>query len=99
MKMTMMINIDTLGTKLVEAIESKDKVRINAIISMMEDCLPDPIAVKWITEPVNISNIHNKLVEHMGVHPKLLMLKTRVPNRNRRAGLFVQVLKNAMTRV
>ena len=94
-----MVSIETIIEKLKEAIVAKDKTRtLLLVLQLKESVATDLVAVKWITQPVNLKDIHDSLVEHLGVPPKAMMVKHRVPNQQRRGLLFVQAIENGVRR-
>lgn len=55
--------------------------------------------VNSIVEPRVISSLHQRLNERLGVPPRAMMLKTRVPLRKQRALMFVKAMQNGVRRV
>lgn len=96
----MQISIETFSTMFDEAIENKDGERtLLLVLELKELVRNDPLAIKWITEPTNINHIHEQLVEHLEVPQKAMRLRNPIPNRQRRAWLFVEALENGIRRV
>lgn len=54
--------------------------------------------VNAIVEPRVISTLHQRLNERLGVPPRAMMLKTRVPLRRQRALMFVKAMQNGVRR-
>lgn len=85
--------IDTLK----ESILSKDKMKTEEVLtSMLEELNSNKDLVGIVTMPEVIAELHTLLIENLGVHPRSMLLKARVPNRNRRASLFVQAMLNGV---
>lgn len=82
-----------------EAILSKDQAAVLESLAELKVALNGNTAlVDQITSPPVITELHNMLVEHLGVHPRAMMLRARVPGRVRRAVLFVQAMENGVKR-
>lgn len=93
------VSIEIISKMLNEAIVAKDKIRVLTIVKMLSETIrKDPVAVKWFVAPSNLTGIHDLLVEHMDISPKMLMIKNRESNRQRRAFLMVQAMENAIKR-
>lgn len=83
-----------------ECIALKNIEKTNeALATLIEVVRRDAEAVKDVTEPSVISSLHRLLVDTFGVPPRAMFLKTRVPNRIRRAILFVQAMQNGMKKI
>lgn len=96
----MQISIEAVTKLLFEAIEAKDKVKtLGLVLQLKEQVRSDPVAVKWIADPTNLKKIHDALVEHLDVPPKAMMIKHRIPHRQRRALLFVEGIENGVRRI
>ena len=89
----------SLVETLKSSIESNDKEGVILVLDKLEEQVAqknNAELVKWVTEPQNITELHRMLIEHMNVIPRAMMLKTRVPNRYRRAFLFIKAMKNGV---
>lgn len=96
----MKISIETITKKLFEAIEEKNAHRTLAfVLELKESVRTDPVAVKWIADPTNLKRVHDALVEHLDVPPKAMMIKNRIPHRQRRALMFVEGIENGVRRI
>ena len=94
------VSIATVSELLEATILKKDLVKTLAIVLELKEKLRgDPVAVKWITEPSNIKNLQEMLTEHLEIPAKLMMLKNKMPNRQKRAHMFVQAMENGLRRV
>lgn len=92
-----------IGKLLIDAILSKDaKQTLMQIQQFKENMRNKEVGaeyVMWITEPVNLTNIHSKLVEILGIPPRLLSIRRMEMNRTQKAVLLVQAMENALKRV
>ncbi len=85
--------------KLKETILTKDSAAVLAALGELKNAINGNDAlVDEITNPTVITELHNMQVEQLGVHPRMMMLRTRVPGRVRRAVLFVQAMENGVKR-
>ena len=81
-----------------EAIESNSPKLVHAILKEIKADIEggDVNAIEHIATPVNITALHNDLVEKLGVNRRLLQLRGRVPNAAHRAALFTQAMINGV---
>lgn len=83
--------------KLKDLIKANDK---DATLKLMQEyqaeCLGDGDLFLIVTFPPVITELHKLLIDHMGVHPKAMMLKRRIENRKKRAYLFMQAMMNGV---
>lgn len=97
--MNITFSVETITEKLFEAIEAKDKQKtLLLIVQLKEAVKTDPAACKWVTEPLNLKEVHNSLIENLNVDPKAMRVKERITHRQRRALLFVQAIENGIRR-
>lgn len=90
---------DKLIEELYEVFEGNDLEAAHDKMEEVRDYLREsPHLIKWITEPVNITDLHKKLIENFEVPQKAMQLRHRVPNRTRRAMLFAQAMINGIKR-
>ena len=98
--MTTGISVETIVSMLNKAILDKDAVRALAIVIQLKEAMRiDPIAVKWITDPANLKSFHENLNEHLGVPQKMMMIRNRIPHRQKRAHLFAMAIENGIRKV
>ncbi len=81
-----------------EAIENGSKNQTMIVLDNLIENVNEDIALH-ITDPATITKLHEMLVEHLGVNPQAMKLKQRVPNRMRRAILFLRAMRNGVDRV
>lgn len=92
--------VDETLTILNESIEGGDVELTTEILEdLLQEALSNQYLAKWITEPANITKLHEDLVEHLGVHPRTMQLKDRIPHRQRRAVFFLKAMVNGVKRV
>ena len=97
---TINVSIGTIISLLEETIKDKNAMKTLALVlELKAKVLTDAETIKWITEPANIKNIHDLLVEHLEVPPKMMMLKTKISHKQKRANLFVQAIENGVRKV
>lgn len=98
--MTVTTNI---GTPLIDAINSKDAraslTEIQQYKNMMRDSSVGSEYVLWITEPVNLTNVHKTLADNLQVPPRLLAIRRSSMNRTQKAVLLTQAIETAIKRV
>lgn len=83
--------------KLEEAILTKDKEQVIAELLVVQDLvLTDAEAMAQILSPESVGKLHKMLEDNMGVNPRTMQLRARVPSRRKRAYLFVQVMINGV---
>jgi len=83
--------------KIKQSIAEKDKEKtITLFEELQAEMATDEDSVMSITSPRVITELHEMLIGHLGVHPRAMLLKARVPNRSRRANLFVQAMINGI---
>jgi len=96
----MNVSIETVMDLFESAVADGDAQKTLAIsMQLTEQVRSDPLAVKWLTTPANIKHVHEILVDGLGVPPKTMMIKDRVPNTQKRAHLFAKGIENGIRRV
>lgn len=96
----MMDNVTAFENMLIESIRNKDAEKAYLLIEELKKKVKnDPEVVKWIVDPSTLKKIHSELVEHLDVPLKAMLIKNRVPHRQRRAVLFVEGISNGLKRV
>jgi hypothetical protein len=92
--------VDLKLTALYRAIEDKDVKQTHALLEdMHEMCLTSKELAKWLINPANITNMHEKLESDLGVPRKTMQLRVRIPNFHRRAVYFIKAMINGVSRV
>jgi hypothetical protein len=81
-----------------EVIEKGSKNQTLLVLDNLIETL-DEFLAREITEPSVITELHAMLIEHLDVNPRAMKLKNRVPLRYRRALLFLQAMRNAVSKV
>lgn len=75
-----------------------EKVQAGLVAIYEEVMGGDMELINSIVEPRVISSLHQRLNERLGVPPRAMMLKTRVPLRKQRALMFVKAMQNGVRR-
>jgi hypothetical protein len=92
-----------VGTRLIEAINSKDAQRfiteIQQFKANMRDVTVGADYVTWITEPVNLTVVQKAIAEDLGVPPRAMAIKRLLMSRPQKAALLVQAMELAVKRV
>lgn len=92
-----------IGKSLLEAIRSKDVqealTQVQQFTANMRDATVGADYVKWISEPVNLTEVHKALVEDLGVPPRLLAIKRMLMSRPQRAALLLRAIENSLVRL
>ena len=81
-----------------EVIRKGSKNQTLMVLDNMLEHLDDEL-IREIVEPSVITELHALLIEHLEVNPRGIKLKQRVPLRNRRARLFLQAMRNGVSKV
>ena len=93
----MMSDSELIIDQLKDFIKSDDKdSTLKLMAEMQQDCLGEGDLFLVVTHPPVITELHRLLIDHMGVHPKAMMLKRRIDNRKKRAYLFMQAMINGV---
>lgn len=91
-----------LTENFIEKIETGDAEKalaaIDLIIEKLES-LEDEDLRNEILNPEIITNLHELLVEHLNVVPRMMQLNRRFPNANTRAIMFAKAMRNGIVRV
>jgi hypothetical protein len=92
-----------IGESLMVAIKSKDaKLTLNEVQqydAKMRDTTVGNDYIAWISEPVNLTKVHNALAEDLNVPPRLLSMRRQLMSRTQRAVMFIKVIEAAVKRV
>jgi hypothetical protein len=91
------------GETLLETIKSKDAQKAYAQVQQYREKMKDTTVgadyVTWISEPVNLTRVHQALAEDLGVPPRAMAIKRMLMSRPQRAALLVQAMEIAIKRV
>lgn len=83
-----------------ENIKAKDKKACLETLNTMEGQLADDKElVDQIILPANINELYTMLIEVMGVKKRAIQLKNRIPNKGKRAFMFIQAMKNGLNKL
>ena len=98
-----MISAGESGQRLLEAIKSKDAQKFITQVQHFKEGMKDTSVgadyVVWISEPVNLTNVHKALAEDLNVPPRALAIKRRLMSRTQKAVLLLQAMEIATKRV
>lgn len=96
-----MSNIEEVTGRLFEAVEAKDVKSARSIVDneLGQLVINDRDTINWIAQPVNLTKLHNALMENLQIPRKMLMLRNRVPSTHRRSLMFVKAISNALKRL
>ena len=94
------ISIGVLITMLHQTIVEKDIQKTLMLVTTLKEMVRnDAEAVKWISEPTNLNQLQAALTDNLGVPQKLMMVKGRIPHKQRRAMLFMEAMEAAVRKV
>lgn len=83
----------------IEKIETGDaekaKAALDLIIEKLEDGSDDDLRNE-ILNPTIITDLHEKLIEHLNVVPRAMQLNRRFPNPDARAIMFARAMRNGI---
>lgn len=92
-----------LGSTLLEAIKSKDAQQALTQVQQFNESMRNTTVgadyVLWITEPVNLTNVHKALADDLNVPPRILAIKRGAMNRTQKAVLLLQAIEKAIRKV
>lgn len=84
----------------IEKIETGDaKKSLDALDLIIDALVNDNDLVVEIIDPKIITELHEKLIEHLEVPPRSMMLNRRFPNSTKRAIMFSKAMRNGIARV
>lgn len=90
----MTTKLDILKEVIIKGSKNQTLMVLDNMLEHLDDDL-----IKEIVEPSVITELHALLIEHLEVNPRAIKLKQRVPLRNRRARLFLQAMRNGVSKV
>ena len=92
----------TLGQAMLGTFETADPVESLKQVTAYREHMMQPTTgmafVAWISEPPNLLAVHQNLVKHLTVPPKLLAIKRANMSRVRRAVLLMQAMESGIKR-
>jgi len=98
-----MTNHIDLGQSLLEAIKSKDALKSVSIVQQFRENMKNATVgsdyVMWISEPANLTKIHQALAEDLSVPPRLLAIKRVLMSRTQRSVLLISAMEAAIKKV
>ena len=89
--------MNTNITRLLAAIKEKDVSLVLSLVDLLtKESLTDTEVISWVTDPANISLLHNMLNEYLDIPHRIMQLRFRIPNKRKRAYFFFQSIKLAI---
>jgi hypothetical protein len=90
------------GQQLLDAIRQKDARgtydKVQQYKENMKNITVGSDFVMWISEPANLTKVHQALATDLGVPPRAMAIKRIVMNRTQRALLLLQAMENGIKR-
>ena len=81
----------------IEKIETGDAEKATVAIDLIiEKVKTDNYLVAEIVDPTIITNLHEKLIEHLDVVPRAMKLNRRFTNNKMRASMFSKAMRNGI---
>lgn len=97
------MTVKEAGELLLETIKSKDAQKFVTQVQQYRESMKDTTVgadyVTWISEPANLTRVHQALAEDLGVPPRAMAIKRVLMSRPQRAALLVQAMEIAVKRV
>src|SRR5690606_18539186 len=101
--MMTMASASEFAEHLLETIKSKDALKSMTQVQQYKENMKDATVgadyVTWISEPVNLTRIHQALAEDLGVPPRVMAIKRVLMSRPQRAYLLVQAMELGIKKV
>lgn len=98
-----MASASEFAEQLLETIKSKDALKSMAQVQQYKENMKDATVgadyVTWISEPVNLTRVHQALAEDLGVPPRVMAIKRVLMSRPQRAYLLVQAMELGIKKV
>lgn len=98
-----MASASEFGIQLLETIKSKDVQKSYTIIQQFKENMKDQTVgadyVTWISEPANLTRVHQALAEDLEVPPRVMAIKRVLMSRPQRAFLLVQAMELGIKKV
>ena len=92
-----------IGQDLLDAIRSKDAQQAKTQVQQFSANMRNPTVgadyVIWITEPVNLTEVHKALAEDLDVPPRLLAIRRKLMSRAQRAMILMLAIEKALGRL
>lgn len=90
------------GEELLLIIHSKDALKSMIAIQQYRENMKDIEVgadhVVWISEPVNLTKVHQAIAEDLNVPPRAMAIKRQLMSRTQRAALLTQAMEIAIRR-
>jgi hypothetical protein len=97
------VSASEFAEQLLETIKSKDALKSMTQVQQYKENMRDVTVgsdyVTWISEPVNLTRVHQALTEDLGVPPRVMAIKRVLMSRPQRAYLLVQAMELGIKKV
>lgn len=97
------VSATEFAEQLLETIKSKDALKSMTQVQQYKENMKDATVgadyVTWISEPVNLTRVHQALAEDLGVPPRVMAIKRVLMSRPQRAYLLVQAMELGIKKV
>lgn len=82
-----------------EIISSGDKIHtLELLEDLYTELTTNAELINWIIIPANLTSVQDLIIENFEIPRKAMMVKNRVHDRKRRALMFTQAMRVAVTR-
>lgn len=97
------VSATEFAEQLLETIKSKDALKSMTQVQQYKENMKDATVgadyVTWISEPVNLTRVHQALAEDLEVPPRVMAIKRVLMSRPQRAYLLVQAMELGIKKV
>ncbi len=94
---------NNVGDELLAAIKSKDVQKAITAVQQYHASMRDATVghdyVNWLSEPANLTLVHQALAEDLNVPPRLLAIRRQLMSRTQRAVLLISAIDRALARI
>jgi hypothetical protein len=90
------------GEELLLIIHSKDALKSMTAVQEFREGMKDADVgadyVVWISEPANLTRVHQAIADDLGVPPRAMAIKRQLMSRTQKAALLAQAMEIAIKR-
>jgi hypothetical protein len=98
----MVLDINMIGKTLIDSIISGDAALVLVEIGKFKEGMQNrehgAEYVRWISEPVNLTNVHQSLIRYLNIEQRSMAIRRMVVSRTQRAVLLMQAIEIAVRR-
>ncbi len=91
------------GTELLETIKSCDALKSLTLIQQFKEMMHNQVVggdyVVWISEPANLTRVHQALADNLQVPPRLLAIRRVSRTRTQKALILITAMEIALKRI